>query len=188
MVQSPEQCRKINSKMPTHSYTSRRELEQHTFPVAVTLLVPLVAIILQAFVPKLFPRFAILDLPLLIVLFFAVSRRSPIPGTLTGAIIGLLQDALTNQPIGVNGMAKSAIGYIAASIGLQVDVESPLTRIVITFSFSLLNSLLLFLIDHRLLGLPNFHLLWTHELIRAGINTVVAIPIFLLLDNTKRTD
>ena len=67
--------------MPTHSYTSRRELEQHTFPVAVTLLVPLVAIILQAFVPKVFPRFAILDLPLLIVLFFAVSRRSPIQMT-----------------------------------------------------------------------------------------------------------
>ncbi|MEO8737877.1 MAG: rod shape-determining protein MreD [Edaphobacter sp.] len=174
--------------MVNRSYTSRRELEQHTFSPAVTLLVPLLAILLQAFLPKPFPRFAIFDLPLIVVLFFAVSRRSPIAGTLTGAIIGLLQDALTNQPIGVNGMAKSAIGYVAASIGLQVDVESPLTRIVITFSFSIINSVLLFLIDHRLLGLPDFRLLWGHELIRACANTAIAIPIFFLLDYTKRRD
>jgi rod shape-determining protein MreD len=174
--------------MLNRSYTSRRELEQHTFSPAVTLLVPVLAILLQSFLPRPFPRFAILDLPLIVVLFFAVSRRSPIAGTLTGAIIGLLQDALTNQPIGVNGMAKSAIGYTAASIGLQVDVESPLTRIVITFGFSLVNSVLLFLIDHRLLGLSGFHLLWGHELIRALANTVVAIPIFFLLDRTKRID
>src|SRR6185312_15449126 len=174
--------------MLNRSYTSRRELEQHTFSPAVTLLVPLLAILLQAFLPKPFPRLAILDLPLIIVLFFAVSRRSPIAGTLTGAIIGLLQDALTNQPIGVNGMAKSAIGYVAASIGLQVDVESPLTRIVITFTFSIINSVLLFLIDRRLLGLPDFHLLWIHELIRACANTVVAVPMFFLLDHAKRAD
>jgi rod shape-determining protein MreD len=174
--------------MLNRSYTSRQELEQHTFSPVVALLVPLLAILLQAFVPKLIPRFSLLDLPLIVVLFFAVSRRSPIAGTLTGAIIGLLQDALTNQPIGVNGMAKSAIGYVSASIGLQVDVESPLTRIVITFGFSILNSVLLFLIDRRLLGLPNYHLLWTHELIRACANTIVAIPIFFLLDYTKRTD
>lgn len=174
--------------MATRSYTSRRELEQHTFSPLITVLVPLLAILVQAFVPKLFPRFAILDLPLIVVLFFAVSRRSPIAGTLTGAVIGLLQDALTNQPIGVNGMAKSAIGYVAASIGLQVDVESPLTRIVITFTFSIINSVLLFLIDRRLLGLPDFHLLWIHELIRACANTVVAVPMFFLLDHAKRAD
>jgi rod shape-determining protein MreD len=174
--------------MLNRSYTSRRELEQHTFSLAVTLLVPLLAILLQAFLPKPFPRFSIFDLPLIVVLFFAVSRRSPIAGTFTGAVVGLLQDALTNQPIGVNGMAKSAIGYVAASIGLQIDVESPLTRIVITFGFSILNSVLLFLIDRRLLGLPNYHLLWTHELIRACANTIIAIPIFFLLDYTKRAD
>lgn len=174
--------------MRNRSYTSRQELEQHTFSPAVTLLVPMLAILLQSFLPKPLPRFAILDLPLIVVLFFAVSRRNPISGTLTGATVGLLQDALTNQPIGVNGMAKAAIGYVAASIGLQVDVESPLTRIVITFGFSLVNSVLLFLIDHRLLGLPDFHLLWGHELLRACANTVVAIPIFFLLDRTKRRD
>jgi rod shape-determining protein MreD len=174
--------------MAIHSYTSRRELEQHSFPPAVALLVPLGAILLQVLLPKLFPRLSILDLPLIVTVFFAVSRRNPVAGTLTGAAIGLLQDALTNQPIGVNGMAKSVIGYIAASIGVQVDVENLTTRILINFGFFLANSFLLFLINRRLLGLADFQILWVHEFIRAAINTAIAVPIFFLLDNTKRTE
>jgi rod shape-determining protein MreD len=174
--------------MSTHSYTSRRELEQHSFPPAVAILVPLLAVLLQALLPRPFPRLSILELPLIVTVFFAVSRRNPVAGTLTGAAIGLLQDALTSQPIGVNGMAKSVIGYIAASIGIQVDVENLTTRLLINFGFSILNSLLLFLINRRLLGSPEFHILWVHELIRAAINTIVALPIFYLLDNTKRRE
>jgi rod shape-determining protein MreD len=174
--------------MATRSYTSRRELEEHSFHPAVTLLVPLAAIILQALLPKPLPRLAILDLPLIITLFFAVSRRSPIAGALTGATIGLLQDALTNQPIGVNGIAKTVIGYAAASIGVQVDVENLSTRILINLGFSIVNSALLFLINRRLIGLADFHFLWLHELIRAIINTALAVPIFVLLDNAKRTE
>jgi rod shape-determining protein MreD len=174
--------------MSTHSYTSRRELEQHSFPPAVAILVPLLAVLLQALLPRPFPRLSILELPLIATVFFAVSRRNPVAGTLTGAAIGLLQDALTSQPIGVNGMAKSVIGYIAASIGIQVDVENLTTRLLINFGFSILNSLLLFLINRRLLGSPEFHILWVHELIRAAINAIVALPIFYLLDNTKRRE
>jgi len=174
--------------MANRSYTSRRELEEHSFHPAVTLLVPIAAILLGALLPKMFSRLAILDLPLIITIFFAVSRRSPIAGTLTGAVIGLLQDALTNHPIGVYGMAKSVIGYIAASIGVQIDVENLSTRVLMNFGFSILQSLILYFIDSRLLGLPGQHLLWKHELIRALINTAVAIPLFFLLDATKRTD
>ena len=174
--------------MPSLSYTSRRELEEHSFPPAVTLLVPVAAIVLQVLLSKLYWRFSILDLPLIVAIFFSVSRRNPAAGTLTGAAIGLAQDALTGRPIGVNGMAKSVIGYIAASIGVQVDVENLTTRIFINFGFFLLNSFLIFLINRRLLGNADFHILWLHELIRAAINTAVALPIFFLLDNTKRRE
>jgi rod shape-determining protein MreD len=174
--------------MATRSYTSRRELEQHSFPPAVTVLVPLTAILLQALLPRPFPRLAILDLPLIVTIFFAVSRRNPVAGTLTGASIGLLQDALTNTPIGVNGMAKSVIGYIAASIGIQVDVENLTTRVFINFGFFLLNTFLTFLINRRLLGHADFHILWVHELLRATVNTLVALPIFFLLDNARRRE
>src|SRR5207237_9232127 len=126
------------------------------------------------------------DLPFIVTMPFAASRRAPAAGCLTGAASGLPQDALTAQPIGVNGMAKSVIGYIAASIGIQVDVENLSTRILINFGFSLINSLLIFLINRRLLGLTNFHILWLHELLRAPINTAVALPLFFPLDTTSR--
>jgi len=172
--------------MPSLSYTSRRELEEHSFSPAVTLLVPVAAIVLQVLLSKLYWRLSMLDLPLIVVIFFAVSRRSPAAGTLTGAAIGLMQDALTGRPIGVNGMAKSVIGYIAASIGVKVDVDSLLTRILMNFGFSILNSLILFLINLKLLGQAGAHLAYVQELLRALANTVVAIPVFLLLDATKR--
>ncbi len=174
--------------MTTHSYTSRRELEEHSFNPAVAILVPLAAVVLQALLPRFNYRLAILELPLLITIFFAVSRRSPISGALTGAVIGLLADALTGQPIGVNGMSLTVIGYIAASIGVQVDVEAWTTRVLMNFLFSLGHSLLLFLIVKRLLGLSHEQLLWPYELLRAGVNTVVAMPIFLLLDRTKHIE
>ncbi len=174
--------------MSDHSYTSRRELDEYHFSPVVTLLVPLLLLVLQHYLPKVFPRLLILDLPLLAVIFFAVARRNPISGAITGAIIGLFQDALTGQPIGINGIAKTIIGYAASSIGLQVDVENSILRVLMIFGFSLLQSALLFLIDHTLLGNRALHPLWVHELIRAGLNTAIAIPLFLLLDRFKRRE
>jgi rod shape-determining protein MreD len=164
---------------------SRREVEQQSFSLTVALLVPLGAILLQVLLPKALPRLAILDLPLIVTLFFAISRRNPIAGTITGATIGLLQDVLTSQPIGVNGMAKSVIGYAAASLGSRIDVENTGTRAVLTFGFSLVQSVLLYLIERRLLGVRAFHVLWLHELLRAVVNTAVGVPIYLLLDRFK---
>lgn len=174
--------------MPSLSYTSRRELEEHSFSPVVTLLVPVAAVVLQVLLSKLYWRFSMLDLPLIVAIFFAVSRRSPAVGTVTGAAIGLLQDALTARPIGVNGMAKSVIGYIAASIGIQIDVDNIATRFLMNFVFMLLNSVILFLIDRRLLGLRQLHLHWGEEVLRALANALIAVPIFLLLDRTKRTE
>jgi rod shape-determining protein MreD len=172
--------------MLNRSYTSRRELEEYSFSPIVAIGVPLVLLLLQAFLPKVFPRLMILDLPLIAVIFFAVSRRSPIAGACTGAAIGLLQDALSSQYLGVNGIAKSVIGFAAASIGVQVDVESLTTRLLMNFVFCLLESVLLFVIERYLEGMKTFHFLWLHELIRAVVNTAVALPIFLLLDRFKR--
>jgi len=171
--------------MAIRSYTSRREIDEHTFHPAVSLLVPVAFIILQALLPRPFPRLAILDLPLIATIFFAVSRRSPIAGTLTGAAIGLLQDALTNQYIGINGISKALIGYAAASIGFRVDVDNISTRVLMSFVFCLLQSGLLYLIEKHLLGMPGVRMMWLHELLRAVVNTMVAIPLFFLLDRTK---
>jgi rod shape-determining protein MreD len=174
--------------MVTRSYMSRREAEQQSFHLLATVLIPVVAILLQVMVPRVLPRLAIVDLPLIVTLFFAVSRRSPIAGTATGAIIGLIQDLLSGIPMGVNGMAKAVVGYASASLGSRIDVENTATRAVLTFCFSLLQSILLYLVQRRLLGIHGLHVLWVHELIRAFVNLVVAVPVFLLLDRWKQQE
>src|SRR5579875_3104128 len=159
--------------MPEHSYTSRRELEQYHFHPLVTVL------------PRVWPKLDILDLPLIVTVFFAVSRRSPVAGTLTGTAVGLLQDAFTDLPFGVNGIAKAVIGYLAASLGFAIDVDNILNRVLMNFVASLLQSAILYLITRRLLGDVTVQLRPVYELIRAGVNTGVAIPVFLVLDRFK---
>ena len=129
-----------------------------------------------------------LDLPLIAVIFFAISRRSPIAGTVTGTLIGLFQDALTNHPFGVYGIAKGLIGYAAASIGYAIDAENPINRGVIVFAFSLIQSFILYAIQHWLLGDHTFPMLFLRQLLGAAANTVVALPLFFLLDRFKMRD
>ncbi len=167
--------------MPRH-FTTRRELEQHHFYPAATIGAPLLALFLSAYLPKLFPVSTIVDWPLIVVVYFCIARRNPISGTLTGTLTGVLQDTLSNGFIGVNGIAKSVIGYVGASIGLKLDVDNILTRTILNFAFSLLHSLILFVIGYVLLASHGPGMLWTHELIRAVVNCIVALPVFLLLD------
>ena len=171
--------------MAKNRFTTRREMEEHHFHPAVAIAVPLAALFLTAYLPKLFPTTAIVDLPLIVVIYFGISRRSAIAGTLAGAGIGLLQDTLSNQYIGVNGIAKSIVGFAAASIGLQVDVDNVITRGLLNFAFCLLQSAILFVVQRVLLGSPLYQVRWFHELLRAAVNTAVSIPVFLLLDRLR---
>jgi rod shape-determining protein MreD len=176
-----------------HSYTSRAELDQYAFHPAITIFVPLVCLILQALLPHIFSRLAILDLPLIAAIFFSFARRSPIKGTVTGTLIGLFQDGISGNHFGVFGIAKAVVGYIAASIGFAVDMDNMINRGVLTFALSLLQSSILYLIMHGLLGDTTWHLLPLrvfplHELLRAVFNTLVAIPLYFLLDTFRIRD
>lgn len=174
--------------MARRSFTNRRELEEHHFHPAVLVAVPLCAVFLGSYLPKIWRPLDILDLPLIVVLYFAVSWRSAIGGTLFGTVVGLLQDLPSNQYIGVNGIAKAIVGYAAASIGLKIDVENLITRVAMNFCFCLLQSAVLFVIAHFLVGDGDYEMRPLHELLRATVNALVAIPIFLLLDNTRIDD
>jgi len=71
---------------------------------------------------------------------------------------------------------------------VQIDVENLVLRILMNFGFSLLQSAMIFVINKMLLGQHDTRLLWLHELIRAALNTVVAVPLFLFLDRFKLRD
>lgn len=164
--------------------SARRELYVQRYPLLVVLFVPLIAIFLQAYVPRYVPKFDIIDLPLLVVIYFAVGWRNPIAGTITGALIGLVQDALTNRPLGINGIAKSVVGFFAASVGVKIDVENPGTRLLMNFTFSLLSTAIYLFIMHRLLEL-DLKTSWLHEVIKSVINGIVGVFVFDLLDRIR---
>ncbi|HUY80972.1 MAG TPA: rod shape-determining protein MreD [Acidobacteriaceae bacterium] len=167
--------------------STRREADAQSFPFWVYLLAPLLALGLQSFAPLLFPRFSVLDLPLLIVIYFASTLRTPITATIGGAFIGLAQDALTHQPLGVFGIAKAFIGYVAASLGVRIDTESPLTRSILIFLFVLLNDAIDWVLVRHMLNQP-MPWAWLHELVRAAVNTFIALILFGLLDRLKRRE
>jgi rod shape-determining protein MreD len=164
--------------------STRREADTQSYPLLVYVLTPLLALGLQSFVTLHFPRFATLDLPLLVVIYFAMTLRTPILATFGGAILGLAQDALTHQPLGVFGIAKAFIGYLAASLGVRIDTENVGTRLVLTFVFVLLNDAIDWILVRHLLAEP-LPWGWLYQLLRAAINTLVAIILFALLDRLK---
>jgi rod shape-determining protein MreD len=166
------------------SYTSQDQVEVYKFSVPVAVLVPLTAIFLQAFLPLHLHFFSIFDLPLLVVIFFAVARRSQVAGLLTGAAIGVLQDALTHHPIGVYGIAKTVVGYGASSIGVKLDVENLGARMLVTLIFYVVHEFVYFLVARGLVGLT-LEWSWPHELGSAVANAIVAAILFTLLDRLK---
>ena len=69
---------RINLNNVPITYTSNEQIEVYRFPVAAAILIPLIAVFLQAFIPLKLHFFSIFDLPFLVVIFFAVARRSQV--------------------------------------------------------------------------------------------------------------
>ena len=170
-------------------YTSREQIEVHRFTPAATIGIPLAAIFLQAYLPTAWHGrlhfFSVFDLPLLVTIFFAVARRNPASGTITGALIGLTQDALTANFIGLYGMAKSVVGYAASSVAAKIDVENPGSRLILTFGFYLLQRAAYLLVQRGLMRQPASPE-WMHALGAALANGLLSIVAFALLDRFKR--
>jgi rod shape-determining protein MreD len=165
----------------------RRDLEIRRYPVLAYAMVPLAALVLQAWLPRLLGRFAWFDLPLVVTVYFALGRRSPIQGTLMGAGMGLFEDALTHHAIGINGVAKTAAGFLAASVGIRIDVENFTIRLLFVFLLSLVASGVYVFVDRVLLGL-DLEWNWYTELLKAVGNSLIAIVLFPLLDRLQIKD
>ena len=173
--------------MPALSTNVRRELEIHRFPILVYALVPLGALVLQAWLPRVLGRWSWFDFPLVVTVYFALARRSPIQGSIMGATLGIFQDALTHRAICVNGVAKTVVGFLAASLGVRIDVENFTVRLLVTFTLSAFSSLLYVFVYRVLLGL-DLEWNWLFELLKAFGNAAIALLLFPLLDRLKIRD
>lgn len=166
---------------------TRRDLEVHRYPLLVYVLVPLSALVLQAWLPRVVGRYVWFDLPLVVTVYFALGRRSPIQGILMGGGLGLFEDALTHHAIGINGIAKTVAGFLAASVGVRIDVENHTIRVLLNFMLSLLCSGIYVFIYRVLLGLE-LEWNWLTELMKAVGNSAIAVVLFPILDRLQVRD
>lgn len=165
----------------------RRELEIRHFPILVYAMVPLTALLLQSWLPRMTGRFTWYDLPLVATVYFSLARRNPVQGTLLGAVVGLMEDALTHRAIGINGIAKTVAGFLAASVGVRLDVENHSIRLLLTLLLSMLASLTYLFVVRVLLNLP-LEWSWWSELFKALGSTLIAALTYPLLDRTLLKD
>jgi rod shape-determining protein MreD len=167
------------------TYTSGEQIEVYRFSIPVTVGAPLLALFLQAFLPRRFPFFSIFDLPLLVTIFFAMARRNPITGLLTGAAIGLVQDMLGPYPIGIYGIAKTVVGYGASSLGAKLDVENAGARFLVTIGFYLVHAAVYFTVARGMVNLT-LNWSWSRGILAGLANAVVGVGLYFLLDKFKQ--
>jgi rod shape-determining protein MreD len=144
----------------------------------------LLAMLFQVYVPRFFQPLAYLEVPLMVTLYFALLRRSPIRGALLGAAVGLAQDSLSHQPLGVYGIVKTLVGYFAASISLRFDVDHTLMRWLLAYFFFCFHQFFYWLPLRALLAQPvTFEL---RETLLFGLaNALAAVGLFHLLDRLR---
>ncbi|HLY17799.1 MAG TPA: rod shape-determining protein MreD [Bryobacteraceae bacterium] len=155
------------------------------FRARVLLFVPLAAILFQVYVPRFFAFLGYLELPLLVTIYFALMRRSQIGGLFIGACIGLAQDSLSiKQPLGMFGIVKTLVGYFAASVGMRIDVEHSVIRLLLAFFFYFFHEFLYWVLQRGLLGKPvGFGVQRT--LVLGLLNAVVGVTLFHFLDRLR---
>jgi len=163
---------------------SRGRQRDPRFRPLFLVLLPLVAILFQVYVPLFVSFLAHLELPLLVTVHFAMMRRQPIAGTLYGAAIGLVQDSLSHQPLGLFGIVKTAVGYLAASLSIRFDVDNQAMRLGLAFVFFVIHQLLYWALDTYLLGsTAGFSI--GETLLLGAMNGAVAVPVFHVLDRLE---
>lgn len=164
--------------------SSQRESTIFRFRIWALFLVPVAAILFQVYIPLFFPFLSFLELPLLVTVYFALMQRNPVSGLFIGMLIGLAQDSLSKNPLGMFGIVKTLVGYFAASVGMRFDVEHPFVRFVLAFFFFFFHQFFYWVLNRALLG--GQMVFETQRTLVVGLlNAVVAISLFHFLDKLR---
>ncbi len=148
------------------------------------IVIPIAAILFQVYVPLFFSFLAYLEFPLLVTVYFALMRRSQVAGIFIGCTIGLVQDSLSHQPIGMFGLIKTLVGYFAASVGMRFDVDHVFIRFVLALFFYLFHEFFYWVLRQALLG-QQVPLDVQQTVIMGLLNAAVGVSLYHFLDKLK---
>ena len=146
----------------------------------------LIAIALSLALQTTVSRFVIggsvaVDLVLVAVIAIALTI-GPVGGMLAGSAAGLIQDALSSGVVGIGGLAKTIVGFLAGAFGQQFIVTAALPRLVIFVAGTVLHGAvyigLYYLVGHRDFPSP-----WKPLLAQALGNALVGIVAFGIIES-----
>lgn len=152
---------------------------------AIIALVVFVSILLQVTLPPAIPITRLFQFPLLVIIYFSLTRENQIFGTVFGMSVGLLEDALSHGYLGQMGMAKALVGYLAATAGLKLEFDNALARGLLIGTLVFVHDGFIYLLTHQLLGLPP-PFKPSHLITGAIVNIALGLILFPLFDRLKR--
>jgi rod shape-determining protein MreD len=144
--------------------------------VAGVVVATVVALAVQTTLTRFVSGTVAIDLVLVVVVYAAL-LAGPVTGLLTGTFAGLLQDALTIGVIGIGGLAKTIVGFLAGVVGTQFIVSQAPSRFVVFFAATVVHAAI-FMGLYELLGLRDFGAPYGRVLEQAFANAVVGIVAF----------
>ena len=160
-------------------------------PIAVYRVHPLtlwvsvfIALVAQVSLPIIWPLARLFDLPLLVVIYFALVRRNRVFGTLLGAAVGLAQDAVAHGFLGMFGMAKTLAGYVAAWASVKFNLEPVGTRVVLAAFLVFVHGLIDLGLGRLRESPPPFQPLDLASAVL--VNAALALILFPVLDRFRR--
>jgi rod shape-determining protein MreD len=142
--------------------------------IVASIVAIAIALALQTTLASLVIRgTAALDLVLIVVVYLALIT-GPVTGLLLGSVAGLVQDSLSSGIIGIGGLSKTVVGFVAGLLGTQFIVTAPLSRFLVFVLSTLLNAGI-FMGLYTLLELRQFHDPWMPVLSQAIGNGFVGV-------------
>jgi rod shape-determining protein MreD len=149
--------------------------------IAWIVVASAVALALQTTLARFVIRGTVaVDLVLVVVVYAALSA-GPVAGLLTGTFAGLVQDALSSGIIGIGGLSKTVVGFLAGVVGTQFIVSQSLPRFVVFFGATLLHAVI-FIGLYLILDPRPFGTAYAGVLGQALANAAVGVLAFHLTD------
>jgi rod shape-determining protein MreD len=144
-----------------------------------------VALVLQTTLARFLVHGAIgVDLVLVVVIYLSL-RAGPTVGIVSGTIAGLAQDALTTGVVGIGGLAKTIVGYLAGITGTAFIVTQTIPRFCVFFAATVLEMTVVTGF-HAVLDLRPPVITVGPIIAQAVGNSLVGIVLFQLSDGIPR--
>jgi rod shape-determining protein MreD len=124
---------------------------------------------------------AAVDLVLVAVVYVALTN-GPGAGMLAGSLAGLIQDSLSSGVIGIGGLAKCVVGFLAGAVGQQFIVTAALPRLVMFVAATFAHAAI-FMGLYVLLGLRSFQAPWPAIVGQAVGNSVLGMVAFTIVES-----